>query len=138
MLDRFLDLLLEQRPQRLGDALAGTDVEVHRVEHGAPPDVVLLLIERPVADTHRTGAVVAGQMVEFGFLERALAADAVHHLQRMRLTVVRTRHVVDEVEEVVGLTVQPERVEAPPQREGGIANPRVAIVPVAFSAWCFR
>ncbi len=40
---------------------------------------------------------------------------------------------MDEVEEVVGLPVEAERVEAP-QHERGVADPRVAVVPVALAA----
>ena len=41
--------------------------------------------------------------------------------------------VGEEVEEVVGLPVEPERVEAP-EHERGVAEPRVAVVPVALAA----
>ena len=45
--------------------------------------------------------------------------------------------VVHEAEEVVGLPVEAQRVQAP-QREGGVAHPRVAVVPVTFAARGFR
>ena len=62
--------------------------------------------------------------------QRLLAADAVHDLQLAR----RPRgDVADEVEEVVGLLVEAERVEAP-EHEGRVADPRVAVVPVALAA----
>ena len=43
------------------------------------------------------------------------------------------RHVGDEVEEVARLPVEAQGVEAP-QRERGVADPRVAVVPVALAA----
>ena len=59
-----------------------------------------------------------------------LAADPVHDLQ---VAVALAGDVGDEVEEVVGLPVEAERVEAP-QRERGVADPGVAVVPVALAA----
>src|SRR5205809_1865747 len=58
-----------------------------------------------------------------------LAADAVHDLQILLLS----RDVRDEVEEIIGLAVEAQRVEAP-QHEGAVADPRVAVVPVALAA----
>ena len=55
----------------------------------------------------------------------------------MALTVVGARHVGDEREEVVGLAVKAEGVEAP-QRERRVAHPGIAIIPVAFALRGFR
>ena len=55
----------------------------------------------------------------------------------MALTVIGAGHVGDECEEVVGLAVQPQRVQAP-QRECRIAHPRVAVVPISFALRGFR
>ena len=60
---------------------------------------------------------------------RSLALDPVHDLQRAVLVAL---HVGDVLDEVVGLPVEPERVQRP-QREGGVAHPAVAVVPVARS-----
>ncbi len=136
VLDRLLDLLLEHRPQRLGDLLARLGVQIHRVQHRAP-DVVLHLVVGAVADPHRAGVVVAGQVVQLLFDQAAFAADGVHHLKWMAFTVVGAGHVGDEREEVVGLAVQAQRVQAP-QRERRIAHPGVAVVPVAFALRGFR
>ena len=83
------------------------------------------------------GVVVAGEVIEFLLDQAAFTADAVHHLQRMAFAVVGARHVGDEREEVVGLAVQAQRVEAP-QRERRVAHPGVAVVPVAFALRGFR
>ena len=136
VLDGFFHLLLEHRPQRLGDLLARFGVQVHRIQHRAP-DVVLHLVVGAVADPYRAGVVVAGQVFELFLHQSAFAADGVHHLKRMPLTVVGAGHVGDEREEVVGLAVEAEGVEAP-QRERRVAHPCVAVVPVAFALWGFR
>ena len=74
----------------------------------------------------RTGAAASPRQL-------ALAAHAVHHLQVAR----RPGTVGDEVEEVVGLAVETERVQ-PPQGERRVADPGVAVVPVALAAAASR
>ena len=136
VLDGLLDLILQDRPQRLGHLLTRFGVQVHRIQHGAP-DIVLHLVVRAVADAHRPGVVIPRQMVQFLLDEAAFAADAVHHLQGMAFAVGGPGHVGDEGEEVIGLAVQAQGVQTP-QREGGISDPRVSVIPVAFSLWGFR
>ena len=131
VLDGLLDLLLEHRPELIGDVLPRLGVQVDRIEHGAP-DIVLTLVIGAVADTHRPGIVIAGQMCQFLLDEFALTADGIHHLQRLSLTVIGTRYVSDEREEVIGFAIQSQRVETP-ERECGVAHPRVAVVPVALT-----
>src|SRR5438093_13184322 len=67
-------------------------------------------------------------MVEGLLDELVLAADAVHDLQ----VLLAGSDVGDEVEEVVRLARETERVEAP-EHEGAVADPRVAVVPVALA-----
>ena len=55
-------------------------VRADRVEQH-PPHVVLVLVERAVADAHRPRVAVAGEVVERVLGEVGLAADAVHDLQ---------------------------------------------------------
>ena len=123
-----LDELLDQRPAALREMVARLGVQEDRVEHHAP-HVVLLLVVGAVADAHRLGAVVAVEVVEGLLLELALALDAVHHLDVVALL----GDVLHEVEVVVGLPVEAERVQAP-EHERGVAHPRVAVVPVALAA----
>ncbi|COX31822.1 Uncharacterised protein [Mycobacterium tuberculosis] len=98
---------------------------------------MLALVVGAVADAHRAGMIVAGQMVQLRFDQAAFTAHPVHHLQRMAFVVVGAGHVGDERKEVVGFPVQSQGVE-PPQREGRVANPGIAVVPVAFASRGFR
>src|SRR6185312_17556573 len=59
-----------------------------------------------------------------------LALHPVHHLEG---PVAAATGIREEVEEVVGLVVEAERVEAP-EPERGVADPGVAVVPVASAA----
>ena len=127
-LRRALHLVDQHRPQALGDVVALLGVQVDRVEHRAE-HVVLALVVGAVADAHRARAFVALEVLERRLLEVALARDPVHDLQRAVLVALEVRDVLDEV---VGLPVEPERVQAP-QRERGVAHPAVAVVPVAFA-----
>jgi len=124
-----IDLLIgEFLAQPLGQLVARLGVHVDRVEHRAP-QVVLALVIGTVADTHRPRSVIAREVVELVLGELALTADPVHDLQ---LAVLTLGEVGDEVEEVVGLSVEAERVQRP-QHEGRVADPAVAVVPVAFA-----
>ena len=128
VLDGLLDLPLQHRPQCLGQLLARSRVQVDRVEHGAP-HVVLALVVGGVPDAHRLRTLVPGQVGQLELVELLLAADPVHDLQ----VLVVPADVVDEGEEVVGLAVEAERVQAP-ERERAVADPCVAVVPVALAA----
>ncbi len=119
----------QDRPDPLGQLVARLRPQVEGVEDRAP-DVVLSLLVGVVPDPHRSRAVVAGQVIERRLRQVALAADPVHDLQPALLGL---RDLGDEEEEVVRLPVEPERVERP-EHEGGVADPRVAVVPVARAA----
>ncbi len=122
-----LDLPLEHRPQRLRQLVAGPGVQVDRVQHRTP-HVVLALPVGTVPDPHRVGALVARQVRQRLLVQLALTAHAVHHLQVVAVATA----VGHEVEEVVGLPVEAQRVQ-PPQREGRVPDPGVAVVPVALA-----
>ena len=91
---------------------------------------MLLLGVGAVADAHRLGVLVAVEVQQHLLGQRLLAADAVHDLQ---LVVGLRGDVADEIEEVVGLLVEAQRVEAP-EHEGRVADPGVAVVPVSLAA----
>jgi hypothetical protein len=96
-------------------------------QDGGAVHVVLDLPVRLVADAHRAHAAIAGKRVHDALLEVRLAADAVDGLQ----PAVAARRDVDDVAEVAlhrPRGVQPvERVH----HEVGVAQPAVAVVPVA-------
>ena len=108
-------------------------IEVDGADHAAP-HVVLALGVRGVADADRPRVVVPGQVIQRRLLQRPLAVHAVHDLQ---VAALRLGHIGDEVEEVVGLPVEAERVQRP-QRRRGVADPGVAVVPVPHPAGGLR
>ena len=127
---RALRLRLDDRPQPPRQALAATGVEQDRVERRAE-DVVLALVERAVADPHR-------------------AARRRTRRDRRAWTRVRSRRpsmpymicsapslvgleVGDELHELLGLPVEVEEVQRL-EREGRVADPGEAVVPVALAA----
>ena len=103
-------------------------VQVDRVDDRAP-DVVLALVEGAVADPHRARALIAGEVVEGALGQVLLAADPVHDLQLG----VLGADADEEAHEVARLLVEAEGVHRP-EREGGVADPAVAVVPVALAA----
>ncbi len=126
---RRLDLRAQDRPHALGQMVARLGVEVDGVEHRAP-DVVLGLRVGGVADAHGPRVLEAREVVERLLGQVGAPVDPVHDLQVAR---GRLGHVGDEVEEVVRLPVEAERVQAP-ERERRVADPREAVVPVALPA----
>src|SRR5207344_3600043 len=74
-------LRFDDGPEPAGQALALSRVKEDRVEDGAE-DVVLALVERPVADPHRPGAGIAGEIVSNGLRQVAPSVDPVHDLER--------------------------------------------------------
>ena len=127
--NRVLHLLDHDRPDALGQVVARLGVQVDRVQDRAP-DVVLVLVVGAVAHPDRPRALVTRQVGELLLLQLGLAVDAVHDLE---LALLGLGHVGYEVEEVVGLPVEAQGVEAP-ERERGVPDPGVAVVPVALPA----
>ena len=126
---RALGLRLDDRPQPPRQTLAAPRVQQDRVERRAE-DVVLALVERTVADTHRTGSGVSGQLVSRGLREITAPVDPVHDLEG---PVLVRLEVGDELHELVGLPVQVEEMQSL-KREGRVPDPGVAVVPVALPA----
>ena len=124
-----LGLRLDDRPQPLRQPLALAGVEQDRVEHRAE-DVVLALVVGAVADPHGACAGVAREVVEGRLRQVTATVDPVHDLQR---AVAVRLEVGDELHELVGFPVEVQPVQRL-QREGRVAHPRVAVVPVALAA----
>ena len=128
-LHRALRLGLDDRPQPARQPVAAARVEQDRVEHRAE-HVVLALVERAVADPHRPRSGVAREIVPRGLGQVAAAVDPVHDLER---AVVVGLEVGDELHELVRLPVEVEEVQRL-EREGRVAHPGEAVVPVALAA----
>ena len=111
-------------------------MQIHRIQHRTP-NIVLPLVVGAVADPYRTRVVVAGQVTQLLLNQAALTPNAIHHLKFMALFGVRAGHIDDEREEIVGLAIEAQCVQAP-QRERRIADPRVAVIPVTFALRGFR
>ena len=79
VLQRLADLLVQDRPDAVVEAVGCLEVQVDRVEQGAP-DIVLLLRVRGVPDPHWTRVGISRQVVELVLGELLLAPDAVHDL----------------------------------------------------------
>ena len=102
-------------------------MQVHGLDHGAP-HVMLPLPVRVVADSYRPCSIVSTDVVQHALLQVRFAVDAVHDLQLL----IAFSHVGEKIEVVVRFPVEPQRVQRP-QREWRIADPAVAIVPVALA-----
>jgi hypothetical protein len=102
--------------------------QVDGLQHGAP-HVVLALGVGLVANPDRAGAIVAAEVAEHPLGEPPLTVHPVDHLH----LAVPLGDVGQEPEEVVGLPVEAERVQAP-QRERGITQPAEPVVPVPLAA----
>ena len=97
-------------------------------------DVVLVLVEGAVADAHGTRSRVPREFGNRRFGQVAPAVDPVHDLQ----PAVRVGlDVGDELHELVRFPVEVE-VEQRLQRERRIADPGVAVVPVALAPGSLR
>jgi hypothetical protein len=127
--NRALRLRLHDRPKAARQSLAAPRMEQHRVEHGAE-HVVLTLVEGVVPDPNGTRPGLSRQVVAGRLGQLAPAVDPVHDLQRAVVTGLEVRN---ELHELVGLPVQVQPVQRP-KREGRIAHPRVAVVPVTLAA----
>ena len=99
--------------------------------HQLAKDVELRLARGGVADADRRGALIAGQPVKLPLGQEAAAVDPVDDLHRGGLACDRAQ---DPVAPARRLFVEA-GVEQRGQREGGVAQPAIAIVPVCRSAW---
>ena len=125
-----LGLCLHERPEAPRDPLAAAAVQQDRVERRAE-DVVLALVERAVADADGIGAVVPGEILAHRFGQFSATVDPVHDLQSAIVVAVDVGH---ELHELVGLPIEQQVVQGP-QQEGRVADPGVAVVPVALAPW---
>src|SRR6516165_3315800 len=131
-LERPLDLPPKRWPQPLREVFPRTYMQIYGVQQRSP-HIMLNLPVRVVADAHRQRPVITGEMAQHSLGELPLTIDPVDHLE-IRLALC---HVGNEVEEVVGLRLEAERIQ-PPQAKGRVADPCVPVIPVALASWCLR
>jgi hypothetical protein len=127
---RGLDLAAERLPELAGEVLLDLDVDVDRVEEGTV-DVVLTLVVGGVPYPDGTCPLIALQVVEGALMEVLLPADPVHDLKPLAIRrPVDVGHVHHEIGRLV---VEAEGVEGP-EGEGRVADPGIAVIPVALAA----
>ena len=97
-------------------------------------DVELQLGMRGIADPDRLRALVTGQPARLPFEQAALAHDAVHDLHAGRRPRHRAQQPIVPARRFLGIA----RVHQRQQREGGVAQPAEAIIPVSGAAELFR
>ena len=102
---------------------------VERVD-GFAVHVELELPRRRVADPHGPAALVAGQMRQLELRQVAFAQRAVEDLEVRRVAADGAQQPVAPRARLVEETGPEQRVE----REGGVAQPAVAVIPVAAAA----
>ncbi len=102
---------------------------VERVEHLAV-DVELELLARRVADPHRARALVAGEPRQLVLRQPPLAGDAVHDLDVGRIARDRPQQPASPGDRLLVVVA----LEEGEQRERRVAQPAVAVVPVAHRA----
>src|SRR5262245_55613053 len=89
-------------------------------------DVQLELFRRRIADANRPGALVTGQPAELVLVQAARACEAVHDLDVGRVTGDGAKEPIAECPSLLHVAADHERL----QREAGIAQPAVTVVPV--------
>ena len=115
------------------DGAAVLVVDVDRVDQ-LPVDVELELGGRLVAHAYGTRPTVTLQVVELLLLQVGAAVHAVHDPQPVDLARLHLAEAVGQpLHELLGRVVESEQ-EQRVEREGRVADPRVAVVPVSRAA----
>ena len=127
--DEPLEQLPHERPGRVVRRRAVRARLVERVEH-LPVDVELELRRGGVPDAHRLRALVARQPVELVLVEAALAGEPVHDLHVGRVAGDGAQEPVAPPDRLVAVA----RAQHGEQRQGRVAEPAEAVVPVADAA----
>ena len=101
-------------------------------EHHLAVDVVLDVLERLVADSHRPVPVEAREMVELALGRLRVAVDPVGGLEDAVVLLGEVAQVLEEELHLLGVAEPLERV----QGEVGVAQPAEAVVPVRPDPGC--
>src|SRR5581483_1984890 len=108
--------------------------ETESGEHDLPVNVELKLIVRGVSDPHRFESAVALQMRQLALGQRRLAVDVVEHLQARLSEPGGVQQPTQEGARFGDET----QIDEGLQYQRGVAQPAVAIVPIARTAGTFR
>ncbi len=103
-------------------------------DHHLAEDVALTLVDGAVADPHRARAGIPRQVVELALDELAPAVDAVHDLHVLGVARDRPQQPVAPQPGLLEVAAAEQRLE----RERRVAQPAVAVVPVALAAEVLR
>src|SRR5205809_4343556 len=95
--------------------------------HQLPIDVELKLAVGAVADPNRLGAEIARQPRDFPFAEAPFTRYAIHDLALLRAARDRAQQPLAPSMRLVIIT----RVHEREQRQGGVTQPTIAVIPVA-------
>ena len=125
---------VRQRGQNRCSILPSASSADERDAHHLAVHVELELLRRSVTDPNRLGALVAGQLVELELGQPAFAADPVHDLDLRRVARADPKEKVAEAERLLGVPGRQQRL----QREHRVAQPAVAVIPVAHPADVLR
>ncbi len=98
--------------------------------HDFAEHVELQLRVRGIADAHRRRILITGQAVDFPFGEPPLAADAVHDLQLIGGAGNRAQQPFAPSPRLFVIA----GVHGAEQRQGGVAQPAIAVIPIALAA----
>ena len=127
----------DDSPELVVDGSARFVVEVDAVDQLAV-DVELQLAGSTVANANGLRIPIAREVIEFELLEFVSPVDAVHDLQRPRIgRVLLQSAFLEERHELAGL-LHESKLEEREEREGRVANPGVAVVPVTATTNRFR
>ena len=118
---------VERRSRRHRADEAHVEEEPADREHHLAVDVVLDVLERLVADAHRLLAVVAGEVVELLLGRVRAPVEAVRRLEHALALLGEVAQVLEEALHLLRVAEPLEGV----QREVRVAEPAVAVVPVA-------
>ncbi|MNL26773.1 hypothetical protein D3C87_1483220 [compost metagenome] len=120
----------------MGNSLAVLVDQINRV-HQLAEDVELNLRVRQIADAHRLRATVAGQVRELDFRQFLTAVDAIQNVEFHRLAATIADPPAQPAHVGIGFFDKAQAHEGV-HGERGVADPGVAVIPVAFATDGFR
>ena len=131
-----IDNLGHMLPTLMADGLAVFVGQVHRVQQ-LTKNIQLHLIKCAVANPHRPGAAVSGQVAQLYLGQIIAAVNAVHDVQLQGLVAALPYPATQPAHKAIGL-IDKAQAHKGINREGRIANPGIAVIPVTLAPRGFR